>query len=80
MTPGALKYARLPAGHPEGWYEAMRNLYCSFLECVQAKKDGSFSSGMVDYPTIEDGIDGLAFIEACVESSQKGNIWVDVKH
>ena len=51
MTLGYKKYARLPAGHPAGWYEAMGTPYSSFLQCMQAKKDGSFTSGLVDYST-----------------------------
>ncbi len=79
VTPGAAKYGRLPAGHTEGWLEAMGNLYRSFTECINAKKDGSFTADMVDYPTIEDGVEGLAFVEACLESNKNGNVWVEVK-
>lgn len=79
VTPGAAKYGRLPSGHPEGWLEAMGNLYRSFTECVEAKQAGDFAPDMIDYPTIDDGAEGLAFIEACLESNKNGNIWVDVK-
>ena len=79
ITPDAAKYGRLPSGHPEGWLEAMGNLYRSFTECIAAKQDGSFASEMIDYPTIDDGAGGLAFIEACLESNRNGNIWVEVK-
>ena len=80
ITPDAAKYARLPSGHPEGWLEAMGNLYRSFIECVRAKEEGVFDPSMIDYPTAEAGEDGLAFIEACLESSRNGNVWVAVKH
>ena len=76
MTPKAAKYGRLPAGHTEGWLEAMGNLYDSFGACVQAKRDGSFKEELIDYPTIEEGIAGLKYVEACLESNEKGNIWV----
>lgn len=76
VTPKAAKYGRLPAGHTEGWLEAMGNLYDSFGACVQAKKDGSFKEELIDYPTIEEGIAGLKYVEACLESNEKGNIWV----
>ncbi len=79
ITPDAAKYGRLPSGHPEGWLEAMGNLYRSFTECIAAKQDGSFAPEMIDYPTIDDGAEGLAFIEACLESNRNGNIWVEVK-
>ena len=79
ITPDAAKYGRLPSGHPEVWLEAMGNLYRSFTECIAAKQDGSFAPEMIDYPTIDDGAEGLAFIEACLESNRNGNIWVEVK-
>ena len=78
VTPGAAKYGRLPAGHTEGWIEAMGNLYDSFAECVAAKKAGSFTEDMIDYPTVEDGVSGLRYVEACLESNEKGNIWVEL--
>lgn len=73
------KYGRIPAGHTEGWFEAMANLYRSFIECVVAKKEGVFIESMIDYPTIDDGVEGLAFVEACLESNKNGNTWVEVK-
>lgn len=74
----AAAYERLGKGHPEGWFEAMANLYRSFGECVQAKKAGTFTSGMVDFPTVEDGAQGVRFVEACVASNEGGNAWVAV--
>lgn len=78
ITPSAGKYGRLPAGHTEGWLESMGNLYDSYGECVKAKKEGTFEPGMIDYPTIEEGIAGLKYVEACLESNEKGNIWVEL--
>lgn len=72
------KYGRLPSGHPEGWFEAMGNLYRSFTECVVAKEEGTFAEEMVDYPTIDAGAEGLAFVEACLESNRSGNSWVEL--
>lgn len=73
------RYKRLPSGHPEGWFEAMGNLYRSFAECIRAKEAGTFADGMIDYPTIEEGVEGLAFVEACLKSSQNGNVWADLQ-
>ena len=78
ITPGAAKYGRLPAGHTEGWLEAMGNLYDSFAECVYAKEMGTFTEDMIDYPTIESGIQGLKYVEACLKSNENGNVWVEV--
>lgn len=79
VTPKAAQYGRLPAGHGEGWLEAMGNLYRSFAQCVRAKADGTFAPDLIDYPTISDGADGLAFVEACLESNRQGNVWVSIQ-
>lgn len=78
ITPSAAKYGRLPAGHPEGWLESMGNLYRSFTECLRAKEAGTFDPSMIDYPTIDAGAEGLAFVEACLKSNQNGNTWVEL--
>jgi len=78
IAPEAAKYGRLPSGHPEGWLEAMANLYLSFMQCLRAKKDGSFKPEMIDYPTVEEGAQGIEFVEACLKSAKNGNVWVDV--
>lgn len=73
------RYNRLPSGHPEGWMCAMSNLYRNYIECVVAKKEGTFNEDMIDFPTVEQGADGIAFVEACLESNTNGNVWVDLK-
>lgn len=76
IEPAAAKYGRLPAGHTEGWLESMGNLYRSFMECLHAKKDGTFEPGMIDFPTVHDGAEGVRFVQACLQSNQQGNAWV----
>ena len=78
IEPQAAAYGRLPSGHTEGWLESMGNLYRSFVSCVAAKEAGTFVPEMVDYPTVADGVEGIKFVHACLESNQKGNVWVDV--
>lgn len=78
IAPAAAKYGRVPSGHPEGWFESMGNLYRSFIECLNAKKEGRFTEDMIDYPTVSAGVEGIRFVEACLESSRKGNVWVDL--
>jgi predicted dehydrogenase len=78
IAPEAAKYGRLPSGHPEGWFEAMGNLYKSFIECIEAKKNGTFTPDMIDYPTVSDGVEGIRFVEACLKSQELGNVWVDL--
>lgn len=78
IEPGAAAYGRLPSGHTEGWLESMGNLYRSFMECVNAKKDGSFTADMIDFPTVHDGVEGVKFVHACLKSNQEGNVWVEL--
>lgn len=74
----AAKYGRLPSGHPEGWLEAMGNLYDSFTECVDARKKGTFTEDLIDFQTVEAGVNGIRFVEACLKSNEKGNCWVNL--
>lgn len=78
ILPSAAKYGRLPSGHTEGWLESMANLYRSFCQCLNAKKEGIFVPEMIDYPTVDDGVEGVRFVEACLASSEAGGIWVDL--
>lgn len=79
ILPAAAKYTRLPSGHVEGWFEALANIYRSFHECIFAKQAGVFKPEMIDFPTVEEGAEGIHFLHACIESQKKGNVWVDVK-
>ncbi|MFV0529449.1 MAG: Gfo/Idh/MocA family protein [Lachnospiraceae bacterium] len=74
---GSLSMSHLPAGHPEGYYEAFGNIYHEFCREILDKKAGTEKSGYF-YPKVHDGIQGVKFIDACVESHAKGNIWVSL--
>ena len=70
---------RLPAGHPEGFLEAFALLYRNFANSViQFKKGTDLSKCEQDFPTIEDGVRGMQFIDAVVESSQNNSQWIAV--
>jgi predicted dehydrogenase len=78
--PGTLDVAtratRMPPRHPEGYIEGFGNLYSNAAELIWAKKDGRAPDPFaIDLPTVEDGVRGLAFIEACVASSRAGGVW-----
>ena len=78
LYPHAQSYSRIPAGHPEGYFEAFANIYSTFITALQKKISGEALSGNdQDYPGIQAGIQGVKFIEKCVESSQKGTVWID---
>ena len=78
IEPGAAAYGRLPSGHTEGWLESMGNLYRSFAECVEGKKNGVFTPDMIDFPTVHDGAEGVKFVHACLKSNEAGNVWVEL--
>ncbi|HEY8636101.1 MAG TPA: Gfo/Idh/MocA family oxidoreductase [Candidatus Limnocylindrales bacterium] len=67
----------LPAGHPEGWAEALRDLLRPFYAAIAAG-DPSPDGTDAPYPTLADGARGVALIEAVVESSRGGR-WVDIE-
>jgi predicted dehydrogenase len=67
---------RTPAGHPEGYLEAFANIYRAFIADVLQLRAGQAAHG--DYPTVQDGVRGLRFIAAALESARRGSQWVDV--
>lgn len=68
---------RLPSGHIEGFYQAFGNIYHSFCMNLIAKKEGK-DAGTWRYPTVEDGVRGIEFVDACLESNANNNVWVAV--
>lgn len=70
---------RLPAGHPEGFLEAFALLYRNFANSViQFKKGTDLNKCEKDFPMIEDGVRGMQFIDAVVESSQNESQWTSI--
>ena len=71
---------RIPAGHPEGYLEAFANLYRNFALTVRARKNGETpKEEWLDFPGIEEGIRGMAFVDNVVASSQSEQKWLDFK-
>lgn len=76
----ATKNARTPGGHPEGYLEAFANIYKNFALTLSAKLSGDIPTAeMLDFPGVEDGIRGMAFIDNVVASSQSDKKWWDYK-
>lgn len=68
---------RLPAGHPEGFIEAFANIYRNFALTVRCRMQGiKPKPEYLDFPTVHDGVRGMAFIETVVKSANKGSKWV----
>jgi predicted dehydrogenase len=73
----AQSLSRLPSGHPEGLFEAFANIYSIYLGALHKKAaGGKLTAHDLDFPTIEDGVRGVRFIEKCVESSKMGATWI----
>lgn len=70
------KFARTPPGHPEGYLEAFANIYQEAFRAIRAEVSGKAQPKDLDFPTIADGVYGMAFIETVVKSSQLGAKWV----
>jgi predicted dehydrogenase len=76
--PHAQSYSRIPSGHPEGYFESLGNIYKTYISALQKLKSGqTLSQEDLDFPDAEMGFDGVRFIGKCVESSQKGAVWVE---
>jgi len=78
LSAAALAAGRTPPAHPEGYLEAFANIYKNFALAIRArleKRKLPKDDPALDFPTIKDGIRGMAFIEAVVASSKKNAAW-----
>jgi predicted dehydrogenase len=76
----ALAACRTPPAHPEGYLEAFANIYRNFAAHIRHVIAGTTPDELVlDYPKIEDGIRGMAFIEAVVKSSKNNAAWTGLE-
>ena len=76
LYPEAQAHTRLPAGHPEGYLEAFANIYRNFAMCVRAHISGKKPKKVhMDFPTVDDGVRGMQFIEKVVASSKSKSKW-----
>ena len=71
----AKRFTRLPFGHPEAFIEAFANIYLEAARAIEAVKEGKSIPSDVDYPTVEDGVLGMAFIATAVASAKNGSTW-----
>ena len=75
-TDAAERVTRIPAGHPEGYLEGFATIYREAADAIVAHRAGVPVSGEVLYPTIQDGLKGMQFVDACVRSSKRDGAWV----
>ena len=78
LSPAARRAGRLWPGHPEGFIAAFANIYTDVADAVLARRDGTPLDPLAcTFPTVEDGVLGVKFVEAAVESSRRDGRWVD---
>ena len=79
MGEDAAAHTRTPAGHPEGYLEAFANIYRNFAYTVNAKIEGKQPDKQhLDFPTIADGVRGMKFIDAVIESGKNNAKWTEI--
>src|SRR6201981_3817778 len=77
--PAAAHATRVPSGHPEGYLEAFAQLYADLAEQIIARKEGRRpDSNALLVPGVSDGVDGMKFIQAVLESARNGSAWTKV--
>ena len=74
----AARVSRTPGGHPEGYLEGFATIYSEAARAIQAKRDGKKVDSAVLYPTVADGLKGVTFVTACINSSKRNGAWVKV--
>lgn len=70
------RVSRTPGGHPEGYLEGFANIYAEAARAIRAKEAGEAIPSDVVFPTVRDGLKGVAFVDACVRSSARDAAWV----
>ncbi len=75
----AARMSRVPPGHPEGYLEGFANIYAEAAAAIRAQKAGASADPAVTFPTLKDGLAGVAFVDACVRSSAKNGAWTQLR-
>lgn len=77
----AAESCRVPAGHPEAFFEAFANVYVAAFDDIAKRASGEkIDQRDTIYPNVYDGVEGMYFIQQCVESSGQGAAWLPLKH
>jgi predicted dehydrogenase len=71
----AARMTRIPPGHPEGYLEGFANIYAEAARAITARRDGSSLDAAVTFPGLKEGLEGVAFVDACVRSSKRNGAW-----
>ncbi len=76
--PEAARMTRIPPGHPEGYLEGFANIYAEAARAILARRDGTALDGAVTFPGLKEGLEGVAFVDACVRSSKRNGVWTSL--
>lgn len=78
LSPAAQAATRIARGHPEGFRESFANLYADFAALIAARMTAAEADPLARLaPGVEDGLHGMLFVEAALQSSRQGGRWVD---
>lgn len=77
LSKAAQVHTRIPAGHPEGYFEAFANLYRNFAIHVRAYWEGKKADPVYDFPSAQDGLRGMKFIDTVIASNKTETKWTD---
>ncbi len=81
MNASGAAACRLPAGHPEAFFEAFANVYAAAFDAMATRGGGAaIERRNTVYPNVYDGVEGMYFIQQCVASNQQNAIWLPLKH
>lgn len=69
------RLTRIPSGHPEGYLEGFANIYAEAARAIIARRDGAALDPAVHFPGLKEGLEGVAFVDACVRSSRRNAAW-----
>lgn len=73
--PEAARVTRVPPGHPEGYLEGFANIYAEAARAILARREGKAVDAAVTFPGLAEGLQGVAFVDACVRSSARNGAW-----
>jgi predicted dehydrogenase len=74
----AARLTRIPSGHPEGYLEGFANIYAEAARAIIARREGTPLDSAVIFPGLKEGLEGVAFVDACVRSSKRNGAWVSL--
>jgi predicted dehydrogenase len=72
----AARVSRVPPGHPEGYLEGFANIYAEVARAIRSWRDANAHDPGMTFPGIPEGLQGVAFVDACVRSSRRDGAWV----